>query len=109
MFEKLNKKIKSILTGVDSNTLEQSLETVSHLMETEEGQNLINQFSSLDKEELMQKFDQMDEEDIINKLDSIDPKEFSEKFNDAEKENLAKLLKENPALINNFDKFINKN
>ncbi len=72
MSENINDKLSRMLTGADKNKLKSSIDAVSKLLSSKEGQKLKNSLSESDKKAILQKFMSMDEKEITEKIKNAD-------------------------------------
>jgi len=73
----IEKKLKDVLSGLDSKKINESKRSIEELLKTEHGKRIVDSLSGVDKNKVMELFMKMDSEEIKKKLNQADLSKLS--------------------------------
>lgn len=106
MFDFLNKSIQKKIANMDPDSLQKAMTSLSQIMNTEEGQKVLNQLKSVDKDTLVEKIKDVDEKNIAQKLNDMNLDDTLEKINTLDKNEITKVLNDNPEIMKELNKIM---
>ena len=107
-FLNVNRTLQKKLAEMDPETLHKTVNSIKQIMNTEEGQNLMQQLQDIDKEQILQKLKALDQKDVDQKLESIDLESISKQINKLDKNQMLKALNNNPDIMKELNKLFHK-